>query len=328
MNATSISVPEARDLDAASIDPWCELASANHLLGDHEALMRSYDEDGYVLLRGVLDIESVRQARAAMFAVMARHGLIAPDAIEPVWTGLPSAGGMEGSEEFTGVARRLIEEPHNLAVMERILGEPACLVSIVQHRTYPPGGSIMGAHQDGFFSPGIVKYKPVWMPLCNCEREVVGLMLAVGQYKRGYLHNLAKPPLSPMPEGLIPQDSWATTEYFPGDVLVIHPSTPHASMPNVSNRCRVTVDTRLQSTADPRVLLGTVASVMPGAIRVRIDGCYERTFRMDKQTSIRVVHPGKRLPLSEFPQATQPGMRLVVVFDGDHAETLRRASEE
>src|SRR3546814_15809194 len=72
-----------------------------------------------------------------------------------------------------------------------------------------PGGSITGVHQDGFFSPGIRNYKPVWTPLTDCEREVGGLMLAVRQCNRGFFHNLAKTPSS-IPEGVIPDDSWAT----------------------------------------------------------------------------------------------------------------------
>src|SRR3546814_8888992 len=95
-----------------------------------------------------------------MFAVMERHGLIEPGATEPVWTGTPSPGGMEESPEFSGIARRLIENPANMKLMEKILGEPACIIPIVQYRAYPPGGSITGVHQDGFFSPGIRNYKP------------------------------------------------------------------------------------------------------------------------------------------------------------------------
>ena len=327
MNATAIKLPDAKDLNVLDVDPKGELVSANHLLDDHDALMRFHDEHGYLLLRKVLNPESVERARKEMFAVMVRHGLIAPDATEPVWTGKPFAGGMEESAEFSGISRRLIEHPDNLAMMAKILGCPVSMVPIVQYRTYPPGGTVTGVHQDGFFSPGIQNYKPVWMPMANCEREVGGVMLAVGQNKNGYLHNVAKPPYCPVPEGLIPDDSWATTDYFPGDVLIIHPATPHGSTPNRSKNCRVTMDTRVQSANDARIVLGLVKSVTPNSITVDAENLGERTFRVDEQTFIRVLHPGQRIPLGEFTQATKPGMRLVVVFDGDHATTLRKSAE-
>ena len=327
MHILPINMPDAPDLDLLKIEPQRELQAANHLLDDHAALMEFHDTQGYLLLRQVIDPGSIAKARKAMFLVMERHGLIAPSAVEPIWAGGRFDRGMEESGEFAGIARSLIEHPDNLALMEKLLGEPACMVPIVQYRAYQPGGPITGAHQDGFFSPGILNYKPVWVPLCACEREVGGLMLAVGQNHRGYFHNLAKPPLSPIPEGVIPRDSWATTDYYPGDVLILHPATPHASRPNTSTRCRVTLDTRVQSAVAPRILLGTVTAVTPDTITVCTDHLGEKTFRVDEKTFIRVLHPGQRIGLQDYPKVTQPGMRLVVVFDGDHAKTLRKTSD-
>lgn len=315
-------MPDAVDLDVLSIKPKGELQSCNHLLDDHAALMRFHDEVGYILLRGVLDPDSVEEARLAMFAIMERHGLIEIGATDAVWTGKPFPGGLEESAEFSGIARKLIEHPANMALMEKILGEPACIVPIVQYRTYPPGGSVTGVHQDGFYSPGIVNYKPVWTPLANCEREVGGLMVAVRQCNQGYFHNIAKTP-SHVPEGVIPDEAWATTDYFPGDVLIINPFAPHASMPNTSTRCRVTIDTRVQSAADPRVLLATIIEAVPETIRVKTEAGDERTFTVDDQTFIRIEHPGVREARADYVASATPGKNIVVIFEGDRAVTLR-----
>jgi hypothetical protein len=326
MVVESISLPGAKPLNVLDIKPTRELESCNHLLGDHDALMRFHDEQGYIFLRDVINHEALDRCREEMFAIMVRHGLIEPGATEPVWTGKPFLGGMEESPEFAGISRRLVEHPANLKVMEQILGEPAAQIPIVQYRTYPPGGSITGPHQDGFYSPGIKNYKPVWMPITNCEREVGGLAVAVGQCNRGFLHNLAEVP-SPIPEGVIPADAWATTDYYPGDVLVLNPYAPHASMPNTSNRCRVTIDTRVQSAAHPRVMLADVLEVKPDSIRVRSQDGQDRTFKVDEDTFIRIESPGVRQTIDDYVARTEVGRRIVVIFDGDHAETLRRASE-
>ncbi|NLR72769.1 phytanoyl-CoA dioxygenase family protein [Novosphingobium sp. ERN07] len=326
MASKALFMPDAPDADVLAVRATRELQSCNHLLEDHAALMRFHDEEGYILLRGVLDPVSVLEARDAMLAVAARHGLVASGDASAIWTGMAAPAGMEESPEFSGIARKLVANPANSALFHKVLGEPAALLPIVQYRVYPPGGSITGIHQDGFFSPGIVNYRPVWTPLTPCEREVGGLMVAVRQCNRGFLHNVAKTP-SPVPAGVIPDDAWATTDYFPGDVLMINPYTPHASMPNTSKRCRVTLDTRVQSATDPRVLLAEIIKAREDEIRVRTSDGGERCFRVDDDTFIRVDHPGVRQKRNEYVPTAPAGKRIVVVFDGDHAVTLRRSSE-
>lgn len=322
----ALHMPDAPDADVLAVNPTQELQSCNHLLDDHDALMRFHDEEGYILLRRVLDPASVAEARDAMLAVAARHGLVTLGDASATWMGMASPSGLEESPEFAGIARKLVENPANAALFEKVLGEPAAMIPIVQYRVYPPGGSITGMHQDGFYSPGIINYRPVWTPLTPCEREVGGLMVAVRQCNRGFLHNIAKTP-SPIPAGVIPDNAWATTDYFPGDVLIINPYAPHASRPNTSTRCRVTLDTRVQSAANPRVLLADVIEAREDAILVRTSDGTERRFRVDDDTFIRVDNPGVRQKRSEYVPTAPAGKRVVVVFDGDHAETLRRSSE-
>ena len=48
---------------------------------------------------------------------------------------------------------------------------------------------------------------------------------------------------------------------------------------------------------------------------------------VDEGTFIRALNPGKREPLEGFADYMKPGMRLVVVRDGDRAVMLRKASE-
>jgi hypothetical protein len=327
MSAQALHLPDAVDLKPTDVHPVQEIQAVNHLLDDHAALMRFYEEEGYIFLRGALNKESIERARQEMFAIMIRHGLIAPDAVEPVWTGKPFAGGNEESPEFRGISKRLVEHPENLKVLEKVLGEPACMVPLVQYRTYPPGGSITVVHQDGFYSPGIADYKPVWIPLCNCEREVGGLAIAVRQNNRGYFHNTAKPAPYPIPVGAIPEEAWATTDFYPGDVLIVHYRTPHCSLPNTSNRCRVTLDTRVQSARNPTAVAGTVVSVTPDSIVVDCERIGRRTLAVDKDTFIRVRDAGTREPFDRFAQVTAPGMRLLVVMNGERAVMLRKASE-
>jgi len=328
MSVVALNMPEARDSNSLEVNPVRELASCTELLDDFAALNRFYEENGYILLRKVLDPKSVEEARDAMLAVAARQGLIRAGDKDALWTGKPFKGGMEESPEFAGVSKRLVDYPANQALLTKVLGEKACMVPNVQYRTYPPGGSITPIHQDGFYSPGIQDYRPVWVPLTPCQREVGGLMIAVGQNRRGYLHNLAKPTPFPIPSGVIPDDTWATTDYFPGDVLIVHPFAPHASMPNRSNRLRVTFDTRVQSAKNPRAFAATVKSVTPTSITADLDGFGERTYRVDESSFIRPIDPGVREPFDKFVEVTKPGMRLQIVTEGDLAVMLRRLTAD
>jgi ectoine hydroxylase-related dioxygenase (phytanoyl-CoA dioxygenase family) len=148
----------------------------------------------------------------------------------------------------------------------------------------------------------------------------------VRQCNRGYFHNVAKSPPH-IPDGVIPDDAWATTDYFPGDVLVLNPFTPHASMPNRSNRCRVTLDTRIQSAADPRVIVGDVVGANDNAITVRKGDGSQATFKVDDETMIRIQSPGIPEKRSEYAHRVEVGRAVLVVRDGDRAVMLRRTND-
>jgi len=59
-----------------------ELLDSSHLAGDVAALRRRIDEDGYLLLRGYLEVEQVLTARQELCRKLAAVGLI--DAARPV----------------------------------------------------------------------------------------------------------------------------------------------------------------------------------------------------------------------------------------------------
>jgi ectoine hydroxylase-related dioxygenase (phytanoyl-CoA dioxygenase family) len=221
-----------------------------------------------------------------------------------------------------------VETPHNLEVLARCLGETVCMVPNVNYRLYPPGGPVTGAHQDGFFSPGIDAFRPLWIPLVPMSRDVGGLIVALGEHKNGYFHNLAPGKALRIPQGVINPESWATADYQPGDLLVVHPSSPHAGMPNRSDRLRISLDVRIQSAANPTAFAGIVTAVTPTSISIATDdgGIGDITLNVDADTFIRVLHPGIREPFDRFAEYTQPGMRLTIVRNANRAMMLRSGS--
>lgn len=320
--------PDAQDLDTLAITPKRTFEICNAMLDDHDALERFYEDNGYLFFRNVLDAASVREARDAMLAIAHdEFGLVEKGDTSARWTGKEYPPRSEERPCFEGISRRLIANPANQALLSKILGEAPSMVPIVQYRLYPPNGPVTGVHQDGFFSPGIHDYKPLWIPLVPCPREVGGLMIAVGQNKGGYYHNLAKPSFA-IPDDVIDPDSWATIDFEPGDLLVVHPHSPHAGTPNTSDRLRISFDTRVQSARDPSTFEARVDAVTPTSLTVTsLDGTVGTlTLSVDPETYIRVRNPGVKEKFEEFEQVTQPGMEIVVVREGDRAAMLRMRS--
>lgn len=327
MATNALNIPDAKDIDPLAITPRKEFEDCTRLLDDHDALNRFYEDNGYLFFRNALSPESIARACDEMLEIAAaRFGLVRKGDPEARWTGKPLENFSEDGSEFAGISRRLIEDPSNQEFLAKMLGEPASMVPLVQYRLYPPNGPVTPVHQDGFYSPGIQGYRPVWTALVDCPREVGGLMIAVGQHKRGFFHNLAKPRTFAVPDGVIDPDSWTTADYKAGDVLVVHPFSPHAGTPNRSDRLRVTLDTRVQSAKNPRAFSAIVKAVTPTSLTVVADEAAvgEVTVSVGEDTFIRVRDPGIREDFAHFVDYTVPGMRLLVVRDeDDHAQMLR-----
>ena len=316
-----------RPIDAASIHPSRELEDSTRFIDDWPTLNAIYEEQGYLLLRSVLHRPSIDHALRRMMAVMARHGIVDADATEPLWTGKPLIGRHEESAEFGGICQELVSTPANMSVFEKVLGEPVAAVPIVQYRSYPPNSPLLMVHQDGFYSPGIKGFRPVWIPLTTIDESVGGLMLALGLHREGPLHRTDMPPSYPILAGVIPEDAWATTTFYPGDVLVVHPWTPHVGAPNTSNRVRFSIDTRVQSAHNPCVLLGDVIAVDSTSVTLRT-ARGEKRLALDAETFIRTEErAGVRVPFAEVVAKVPLGLRVVASFEGERALMLRRASE-
>jgi hypothetical protein len=323
----AVSLPEARDLSAADIVPTQILRDSTADLDDRRTLDLRFEEDGYLFFRGLIEPAAIEAARRRMLAPFVARGLVAADDDEAVWIGGDAPGLPETSPEFKGICRELFEWPGVATAFERLLGEKICTVPMVQYRAYQPNHPLGGVHQDGFYSPGILDYRPVWIPLIETDAAMGGLTLAAGMTRQGFFHNLAKPPRSPIPVGIIPDHAWSWAPYRPGDVVVIHPNTPHVGLPNRSNRMRLSLDTRVQAAARPSVIVGTLVGLGVDAITLRLDDGALETLAIDDETFIRTEHAARRMSRAEFAERTSPGLRLLASRDGSRAMMLRRPDE-
>jgi hypothetical protein len=322
----TVQMPDAIDLDPASIRPTGALVDSRALLDDHAALDRRYETDGYLYFRRLIDIDVVRRARGRMIAALEQAGLARADGEQAIWTGGDGPTLSEISPAYSGIVDELVTDPRVLPLLEKILGEPAKTVPMVQYRAYKPHNRLGGVHQDGFYSPGIAGYRPLWIALIDMEPAMGGLVLHPNYVGRGFLHNLAKPPRCPMPAGILPEQGWSRADYRAGDVVVLHPHTPHVGLPNTSGHIRLSIDTRVQSVARPSTIVGDVIGVAPGSITLRTDDGAALALVVDDETFIRTGdNPSVRMSRTELVDRTVTGARVLAAVDGDHALMLRRA---
>ena len=89
MAANALNIPDAVDVDVLAIKPAREFEVCNHLLDDHAALERFYEDNGYLFFRGVLNPDSVSRARDEMLAIAADHfGLVEKGDASARWTAI------------------------------------------------------------------------------------------------------------------------------------------------------------------------------------------------------------------------------------------------
>src|SRR5579862_5743658 len=70
-----------------------DLREATALLGDADALRSRMEEDGYLLIRGLLNTDLVREARLQLVSVLAEEGALDPDQPKEDAVVAPNAGG-------------------------------------------------------------------------------------------------------------------------------------------------------------------------------------------------------------------------------------------
>ena len=310
-------------IDMAAIRPTGRLIDSSHQLDNRDHLNRRYEEDGYLFFRGVVSTDAAETARLKMAQILVDQGLIESTSIDAKWIGGDKPGLPEESPLFAGICRALVEDPGVTRQMERLLGEPVSMVPNVLYRAYRPNNKTGPIHQDGVFNPGAEGYKSLWIALCDIDAQMGGLVLAPGYHRSGSLHDKRT---STIGDGIIAEDAWCSENYRQGDVVVIHGFTPHGGLPNRSERIRYSVDTRVQSAANPTVLEGELTRVDLSAITLKCDDGRLIALTLGEDTLLRFGVNGTPLTRREFLVSGLEGRRIMATRDGEVARMLRHAS--
>ena len=195
--------------------------------------------------------------RARMTAIYRETGETYPQFFN---LSIPMTGVTEETPFWTGPAVfALIRNPTLLDVVESVLG-PEIASNPIQHiRIKPPAKHIPDAmqasglvgktpwHQDAAVLPPAAETElvTVWVPINDAPVETGCLQFVEGGHKAGLSrHGFGKVDGLELPADAVREDSIATVPAKRGDVLLIHRHCPHASLPNVSDQMRFSLDLR------------------------------------------------------------------------------------
>lgn len=245
-----------------------ELPDATPLLGDPAALRRRLEEDGCLLLRGLHDRELVLAARRQMLTRMAAAGALAADA--PLMDGVVAPGFARGlsSKELTACPayRELVASPRIMGFFDALFGAPSMTYDFKWLRAVRHG-DFTGAHMDiVYMGRGTTDVCTCWTPIGDVAIEQGPLAVCLGSHRApGFARvretygrmdvdrDHVQGHFSTDPREIAERfgGRWATTAFRAGDALVFGMFTMHMSLVNVSDRWRLTTDTRYQRAADP-----------------------------------------------------------------------------
>ena len=255
-----------RDVDYTG-DELGQLRASQSLLGDPPALHARMSEDGYLLLRGLIDRAKVERARETVLDHMNEQNVLSPGA--PVLEGVMPRGGRGAKLQRIAShedVQNVLEADELFAFFAAYFGEPALTFDYKWMRAVG-NEQYTGAHYDFvYMGRGSRKLHTVWIPFGDSTVDHGTLAVCRGS------HNL--PAFAPIRDtygrmdvdrdgidGWFTKDpmeivekfggEWQTTEFFMGDVILFGMHTMHASTTNLTNRFRLSCDVRFQPASEP-----------------------------------------------------------------------------
>jgi len=181
------------------------LKESQQYLPEEAKLRKSFSEDGYLFLRGVLDRNAVQRVAKDLIRISKRYGFVEKKSIsESIWsrrttneTDLSLDGSFAKSLGAMKSLRELAQTKELVGILRKVL---ACDVypwrnNQDQVRVIPPGDFMRDlghvrlpgatpAHQD-FYSFRSLDFCTVWIPLMEIDEQVGGLALRSVSHRDG-----------------------------------------------------------------------------------------------------------------------------------------------
>ena len=242
-----------------------DLRESNDILDDPDALQERMAEDGYLLIRGLHDKETVLAARHQILEKLAEKDMIAPDTslmdgiFNPDYPEPTSTGSM-GNIELTQLPefKAVVEGAPIMNFFKHFLGGEARTYDFKWLRTAGPGSGSPIHYDIVFMGRGTQKLYSCWTPFGDVSLDMGPIVFCIGSNRFDKVRqtygqsdvdrDLIQGHFSDKPIEVVEKfgGNWATTTFSAGDVIIFSMFMMHASLVNTSNKIRITADTRYQ----------------------------------------------------------------------------------
>ncbi|MEX0653869.1 MAG: phytanoyl-CoA dioxygenase family protein [Phycisphaeraceae bacterium] len=251
-------------------DELGRLRDSNDLIEDTAALRARLEEDGYLLLRGYLDRETVLRARQTIFQHMAEH-----EGLEPGSRPLDGVMGVQGKSVPMMGRPPITHHPDVLAVFEsprlfelyqRLFGEPALTFHYKWLRAVG-NEECTGAHMDHvYMGRGSRRLHTCWIPIGDIPIEQGTLAICEKTHSDPRFEKLRQTYgrmdvdrdrvagwFTERPREITETfgGRWLTDNFQAGDILTFGMHLMHASTTNTTSLWRLSCDVRYQPASDP-----------------------------------------------------------------------------
>ena len=243
------------------------LRDANDLIDDMDSIHRRMDEDGYLLIRGLQKTEKIKAARQVVLDNLKTNDQLDLDQPADIGVAAPGKKGrfLGGAKQVTHTPEFLsvVESPEIMKFFEGFLDGPVLTYDYKWLRAVGPGDNT-GAHYDVvYMGRGTKSLYTVWTPLGEVSYDMGPLVILVGSHqfdavketygKMDVDRDHVTGHFTNEPIGMVNQygGQWQTSEFHPGDVIIMGMYTMHGSLNNLTNRYRISTDTRYQLETEP-----------------------------------------------------------------------------
>ena len=238
------------------------LHDATAILGDPAALCTAFGRDGYLFLRGVLDLDLVRSIALRVTGRLAVLGLGVEGPCGLTWSGTgPDAAELRALNSDP-IISTLATVPPTVALLDRVFGEPAYVYPRTLLRyCFPADDEYLTApHQDTFSLRQGNWFVTLWMPLSAIGFDGGPLAVQGASHRLGLLPHekrhdrfsyLAKGRCQRMVSCEFLSGPWLTAAFRPGDLLMMHADLVHCSLLNLSPFVRLALSALAQPAALP-----------------------------------------------------------------------------
>jgi hypothetical protein len=244
-----------------------ELTDSSGALDDTAELHARMVRDGYLFLRGFHPRDLAERAAGRTLAAIGASSDLAP--------GTDAARGICGPGEksysfFRDVAVAhspevldVVDGAHTFEFFRRFLGGPVLTFDKRWLRAIASGGHNHFHYDSAYVGRGTPRRYTMWSAFSDINLENGPLVICLGSHLHEKLKNtygqidmdrdLIDPVFSTDPREMVERFGFklATAHFEPGDCILFGLHLLHSSIPNRSNRFRISIDTRYQLASEP-----------------------------------------------------------------------------